>query len=137
MTLAVQSGVPATVSSQDLERSYIDDILGVAIFDVNGLPREYFTTPGSSSMNWVQTVFQSLGLKSLLMSSLRVDGFRQATIRTTQHYAIVVKQRDHYIALLMPHTERNLKLIQNRQFSAWLEKFEAKVLRNNERFCVV
>lgn len=137
MTLAVQSGVPATVSSQDLERSYIDDILGVAIFDVSGLPREYFITPDSSSMNWVQTVFQSLGLKSLLMSSLRVDGFRQATIRTTQHCAVVVKQRDHYIALLMPYSDRNLKLIQNRQFSAWLEKFEAKVLRNNERFCVV
>ncbi len=137
MTLAVQSGVLATVSSQDSEHSYINDILGVAIFDINGLPREYFTTPESNGMNWVQTVFQSLGLKSLLMSSLRVDGFRQATIRTTQHCAVVVKQRDHYIALLMPHNDMSLKLIQNRQFSAWLEKFETKVLRSHERFCVV
>jgi predicted regulator of Ras-like GTPase activity (Roadblock/LC7/MglB family) len=136
MTLTVDSGVKLTLSPQNSANSYISDILGVAIFDVNGLPREYFTTPESNNMNWVQTVFQSLGLKSLLMSSLRVDGFRQAVIRTVKHSAIVIKQRDHYIALLMPNDE-DLTFLQSQDFADWIDEFEANILRSHPRFSAV
>ena len=77
----------------------IADILGVAIFDVNGLPREYFVTAEEPSTSWVQIVFQALGLRSLLSSSLELEGFYQITIGLKDTTAIVVRRRQDYIAL--------------------------------------
>lgn len=77
----------------------ITDILGVAIFDINGLPREYFVTAENPSTGWVQIVFQALGLRSLLASSLELEGFYQITIRLAETTAIVVRRRQDYIAL--------------------------------------
>jgi len=77
----------------------ITDILGVALFDINGLPREYFVTEENPSTSWVQIVFQALGLRSLLASSLELEGFQQITIRLAETTAIVVRRRHDYIAL--------------------------------------
>ena len=77
----------------------ITDILGVAIFDTNGLPREYFVTEEDPSTRWVQLVFQALGLRSLLASSLTLEGFQQVTIRLEETTAIVVRRPQDYIAL--------------------------------------
>ena len=135
--LAIDSGVQRTLSSQHVAHPYTNDILGVAIFDINGLPREYFTTPENTGMNWVQTVFQSLGLKSLLMSSLQVEGFRHAIIRTASHCAIVVKQKDHYIALLIRDLNPSFSLPKQDGFMEWIQDFEANALRSDPRFCVM
>lgn len=133
----VKLGVQPTLANPSSLHSYQDDILGVAIFDTNGLPREYFTTSDCGSMNWVQTVFQSLGLKSLLMSSLRVEGFHQATIRTVKHCAIVIKQKNHYMALLMQPSDVQTCLVHQPEFYAWLENFEISRLLDDPRFSVV
>ncbi|MBD2019954.1 hypothetical protein H6F43_07100, partial [Leptolyngbya sp. FACHB-36] len=85
----------------DLSMSYPDRVVGAAVFDLNGLPKEYFTTSDSTGMGWVQTIFQALGLRSLLMSSLQLEGFHHATIHGEEYSAIVVKQRAHYTALLV------------------------------------
>ena len=77
----------------------ITDILGVAIFDINGLPREYFITEENPTTSWVQIVFQALGLRALLASSLELEGFQQITIRLEETTAIVVRRRQDYIAL--------------------------------------
>ncbi len=77
----------------------ITDILGVAIFDMNGLPREYFVTEENPSTQWVQIVFQALGLRSLLASSLELEGFQQITIHMAETTALVVRRRQDYIAL--------------------------------------
>jgi hypothetical protein len=77
----------------------ITDILGVALFDINGLPREYFVTDENPSTGWVQIVFQALGLRSLLSSSLELEGFHQITICLQETTAIVVRRRQDYIAL--------------------------------------
>lgn len=77
----------------------ITDILGVAIFDLTGLPREYFVTEENPTTGWVQIVFQALGLRSLLSSSLELDGFHQITINLEETTAIVVRRRQDYIAL--------------------------------------
>lgn len=77
----------------------ITDILGIAIFDINGLPREYFVTEENPSTGWVQIVFQALGLRSLLASSLELEGFYEITIRLAETTAIVVRRRQDYIAL--------------------------------------
>ncbi|MBF2025976.1 MAG: hypothetical protein IGS48_04305, partial [Oscillatoriales cyanobacterium C42_A2020_001] len=68
--------------------SYMNDVIGAAIFDLNGLPKEYFTTSDNSNMGWVQTIFQALGLRSLLISSLQLEGFHYATIQGLEHCAI-------------------------------------------------
>ncbi|MGF1458734.1 MAG: hypothetical protein ACFBSG_06880 [Leptolyngbyaceae cyanobacterium] len=77
----------------------ITDILGVAIFDINGLPKEYFITEENPTTIWVQMVFQALGLRSLLASSLELESFLQITIQSDNETAIVVRRRQDYIAL--------------------------------------
>ena len=77
----------------------ITDILGVALFDLNGLPREYFVTAKNPTTDWVQIVFQALGVRSLLASSLELKDFRQVTITLKTTTAIVVRRPEDYIAL--------------------------------------
>lgn len=86
------------LAKQDL---YLTSVVGAAVFDLSGLPREYLVTDEVDNVSWVQTVFQALGLRSLLMSSLQLDGFHYASTCADGYRAIVVKQKDQYIALLL------------------------------------
>jgi hypothetical protein len=122
---------PSSMSSPHAAISYPDSVVGAAIFDLNGLPKEYFTTGESTNINWVQTIFQALGLRSLLMSSLQLEGFRHAVIHGSGYCAIVVKQKAHYIALLICQTE--LKTITD-SFIQWVQDFEPAELKANPRF---
>lgn len=114
--------------------SYSNYIVGAAIFDLSGLPKEYFTTGESSDMSWVQSIFQALGLQSLLSSSLRLEGFRHAVIRGSDYHAVVVRQRVRYMALLLQSDE--LGSIPD-GFLDWSFDFEPSVLRTHPRFSVV
>lgn len=116
------------------QQSYTDAIIGAAVFDLSGLPKEYFTTSENGDISWVQTIFQALGLRSLLMSSLQVDGFHHAIIHGTSYCAIVVKQRVRYIALLV----RREDFVQMSQsFIQWMQNFEPVILTANPRFSIV
>lgn len=110
--------------------SYLDDIIGAAIFDLNGLPKEYFTTTESTNMSWVQTIFQALGLRSLLMSSLQLEGFHHATIEGQEYLAVIVKQRTQYTALLLRPTEHEC----SDQLLKWIQNFQTDTLRQHSRF---
>lgn len=77
----------------------ITDILGVALFDLNGLPRDYFVTEASPTTSWIQIVFQALGLRSLLSSSMSLGDFQQITIQLKDTTAMVVRRQQDYIAL--------------------------------------
>lgn len=109
---------------------FIDDVVGAAIFDLNGLPKEYFTTSENSNMSWVQTIFQALGLRSLLMSSLQLEGFHHAAIQGDGYYAIVVKQRSHYTALLLNHQGDDVP----EPLIEWAQNFEPRILQEDPRF---
>ena len=109
---------------------YPDYIVGAAIFDLNGLPKDYFTTADNHSMSWVQTIFQALGLRSLLMSSLQLEGFHHATIYGTEYCAVVVKQKNHYTALLVKQKDD----IVNEAFIQWVQTFQLNDLKQNPRF---
>ena len=112
--------------------SYSKSVLGAAIFDLNGLPKEYFATPEDDNMSWVQTIFQALGLRSLLMSSLQLEGFHHATILGIDYSAVVFKQKTYYIALLMqPHT------MIDAAFMGWVQTFEPDALKTDPRFHLV
>ena len=56
-------------------------------------------TPENPGTGWVQIVFQALGLRSLLSSSLELEGFQNITICSEETTAIVVRRRQDYIAL--------------------------------------
>lgn len=110
----------------------IDDILGAAIFDLNGLPKEYFTTAGEASMNWVQTIFQALGLRSLLMAFLQLEGFHHASVQGDGYCAIVVKQKNLYIALLLRQGNEEV----SEQLVKWVQTFQPEILRSHPHFYV-
>jgi len=111
--------------------SYLDLMLGAAIFDLNGLPKEYFITSESSGMEWVQAIFQALGLQSLLISSLQLEGFQHVTIRGIDYCAIVVKQKAYYVALLLAQPFCDLP---NDQFLQWARTFNPQDLSQHPRF---
>ena len=109
-------------------------ILGVAIFDHSGLPQEYFITPENPSTSWVQLVFQALGLKSLLMSSLKLDGFQHLFIGIEDQMAVVVRTKDTYVALLFKERYQFTSIKMADQFSQWVRQFESRQLRQHPRF---
>lgn len=129
MPSLVEPRLQNPLSSNHLSMPYPDYVAGAAVFDLNGLPKEYFTTPEGNDMSWVQTIFQALGLRSLLMSSLQLEGFHHATIQGNDYSAIVVKQKTHYVALLIqPHA------VIDATFIEWVQAFEPSELRKNPRF---
>jgi hypothetical protein len=99
MSFNSAAGGKPTPPNQDEYAAYSNSIVGAAIFDLNGLPKEYFTTGEGSNMSWVQTIFQALGLRSLLMSSLQLEGFHHAVIQGSDCCAVVVKQPARYMAV--------------------------------------
>lgn len=118
--------------TKDSSVSYSDSVIGAAIFDLSGLPKEYFTTIESNDVSWVQTIFQALGLQSLLISSLRLEGFRHAIVHGSEYRAIVVRQKSRYTALLI----RQGTIITD-SFIYWSQDFEPSSLRAHPRFNAV
>ncbi|MGB3136993.1 MAG: hypothetical protein WBG38_15410 [Nodosilinea sp.] len=110
------------------------NIIGVAIFDFNGLPQEYFITIDHDSTGWVQLVFQALGLKSLLMSSLKLYGFSHICIELEQQTAVVVRTKETYVALLLRQPLSFTTAKGGDRFSQWVRQFECRLLRQHERF---
>ena len=134
MTTA-KASVPAQpappLSAQD---AMLENIIGVAIFDFSGLPREYFITADNESTSWVQLVFQSLGLKSLLMSSLKLEGFSHICIELDQQTAFVVRTKEEYVALLTRKPLVFATAQESDRFSHWVRHFERLLLREHSRF---
>lgn len=112
----------------------VDDILGAAIFDLNGLPREYFITAENANTSWVQIVFQALGLKPLLMSSLELEGFHHISTTLEQNTAVVVRGKNTYVALLLRGSRVFYSFEEADHFSQWTRQFEQTTLRQHDRF---
>ena len=126
-----RSNSTSSLSGNDENEDYMNYVVGAAVFDLNGLPKDYYTSEESHSINWVQTIFQALGLRSLLMSSLQLEGFHHAVINGSGYSAIVVKQSSRYTAMLIRRTEHNSI---TSALIRWVQEFEPNQLRNNDRF---
>ncbi len=111
--------------------NYQGHITGAVLFDCNGLPQEYFTSTQISLENWEQLIFQLLGLRWLLMSSLKIDNFGFARASSGNHTAVLLRQRETYLALL---TENLNNKVNELEFRQWLSKFELAELRRDDRF---
>ncbi|MEO0490079.1 MAG: hypothetical protein AAF215_29935 [Cyanobacteria bacterium P01_A01_bin.123] len=112
----------------------LSNILGAAVFDPNGLPREYYVTQEHQGTEWVQTVFQALSLKALMTSSLQLKGFQSITIRTGEWDAVVVQLKNSYTALLLKRGQWLIDNTTDPAFDDWVRNFEASILRNSDRF---
>jgi predicted regulator of Ras-like GTPase activity (Roadblock/LC7/MglB family) len=123
----------APVSNRDQNVTASNDVIGAAIFDLNGLPKEYFTTRESADVSWVQTIFQALGLQSLLLSSLQLEGFRYIVVQGREYRAIVTKQKSRYTAILVRRTTEAVA----ETLVKWAQDFEPASLRADPRFNVV
>ncbi|MEO1069137.1 MAG: hypothetical protein AAFW95_08440 [Cyanobacteria bacterium J06638_6] len=131
----VKASIPAQpTSSLPNQDMLIETIWGVAIFDFSSLPKEYFITADNESTSWVQIVFQALGLKSLLMASLELDGFSHICIELDQQTAVLVKTQEAYIALLMSQPLTFATVQEADQFGQWVKEFEQRLLREHSRF---
>ncbi|NJN20861.1 MAG: hypothetical protein HC812_06295 [Leptolyngbya sp. RL_3_1] len=130
MTASPPNSEDTQVQWQGLE----DSILGVAIFDINGLPREYFVTDDNRSTSWVQIVFQALGLRSLLAASLQLEGFQHIAVDLTETTAVVVRRRYDYVGLLV---QGNPVLTINPEPSLliqWIAQLTLETLADHPRF---
>jgi hypothetical protein len=120
---------PTALSTQ----SYAEFVIGAAIFDLSGLPKEYLVSSDSSDAGWVQTIFQALGLQSLLTSSLKLESFRYGIVHGKDTRAIVLRQRTCYIALLIRPSLRSI----SKDFVRWAQEFELAHLKADPRFSLV
>ncbi|MGD1907342.1 MAG: hypothetical protein ACFB0C_15340 [Leptolyngbyaceae cyanobacterium] len=121
--------------SQNIQFSDLEEsLLGVAVFDVNGLPREYFVTDDNRSTSWVQIVFQALGLRSLLASSLELEGFQHIAVNLTSTTAVVVRRRHDYIGLLVNGKPALTGAPDPSPLMQWVEKLKLEDLYEHPRF---
>ncbi|MDJ1183475.1 hypothetical protein [Roseofilum casamattae] len=111
--------------------TYLESVVGAAVFDLSGLPREYLITDEVDNVGWVQTVFQALGLRSLLMSSLQLDTFHYASTCADGYRAIVIKQKEQYIALLLK--PENFYCV-TQDLIAWAQSFNPDELKLYPQF---
>ena len=110
--------------------SYLDRVLGAAIFDLSGLPKDYYISTESADISWVQTIFQALGLQSLLTSSFQLEGFRHAVIHGVHCHAIIVRQSNCYVALLVKQTDGLI----SEDLAHWANGFDPDDLADDPRF---
>jgi hypothetical protein len=110
-------------------------VQGAATFDLSGLPKEYFTlVDGSKSIIWVQPIFQAIGLKSLLATSLSLDMFYHVVIRGSDFIAIVVRQNTCYLAILLEPSHNGFV---NEKLINWARQFDTGSLKRHPRFQVI
>lgn len=137
MTITNLPGASELASLFSSEDAILDLIVGVATFDLSGLPQEYFVTPSHDSTSWVQLVFQALGLKTLLTPTLQLGDFLHLTLDFNYQMAVVVGTPNRYVALLLKQPVEFTSLGQIDQFCQWVGQFEQQRLRQMDRFTSV
>ncbi len=116
-------------------QEYQAAILSAATFDLSGLPREYFLrVTGTHTIAWVQTIFQVLGVRSLLASSLQLEGFSHTILRGSEYTALVVKQPNGYLAILY---EPDYQDLTNSSLTEWARQLNSNQLKKDQNFQVV
>ena len=129
---------PASVASFAINpEESVGQILGVAIFDLSGLPTEYYITAENDSTSWVQVAFQALGLKALLVAALKLEGLLHMAMEVNHQTVMVVRTEANYVALLFNDLLQFESVQQADDFAQWVTQFEQQILRQHERFRLV
>ncbi len=113
---------------------YETHLLGVAIFDLSGLPKEYCTLSNSGvGITWVQSIFQVIGMRSLLSASLSFENFLHAVVQGKGYGALVIRQQNAYLAVLL---RGDLGVVSD-DLLAWVKQLNVKQFVNDPRYTVV
>ncbi len=113
---------------------YETHLLGVAIFDLSGLPKEYCTLSNSgTSITWVQSIFQVIGMRSLLSASLNLENFLYAVVQGKGCGALVIRQQNDYLAVLLKSDVGTV----SDDLLAWVKQLNVKQFINDPRYTVV
>lgn len=126
---------PQSVPSVNLPN--IEQILGLAIFDARGLPCDYFITTEHRDTEWIQLVFQTLGLQQLLSSEMALPQLDNIIIRTKAGNIVVIRAERGYIALLIKRLLPQERPHIDRHWVNWILNFEATVVRADPKFRAV
>jgi hypothetical protein len=110
--------------------SYSEHILGAAIFDLTGLPKDYYISTEIADISWVQTIFQVLGLQTLLSSAFQLDDFRYAVVHGAHFHALIIGKPSCYVALLIRQSE----MVMSEALVGWAIDFDPAVLAQDPRF---
>jgi predicted regulator of Ras-like GTPase activity (Roadblock/LC7/MglB family) len=116
--------------------SHAATILGLATFDLNGLPKEYYITEQQGDIGWMQAIFQGLGLQTLLAAKLKLDQFEQLVIHTDHYQAVLVRQPSQFLAVLIPHSEAQGNAV-SEDWLNWLRTLDSSTFQQEGRFSVV
>ncbi|MEO0539791.1 MAG: hypothetical protein AAFZ80_02880 [Cyanobacteria bacterium P01_A01_bin.105] len=120
---------PYTVYDYD-----VNAIIGMAIFDLNGLPQEYFITPSNRDTAWVQLVFQSLGLQALAADALGLGDLRHTVVQTREGDAVVIRTPERFLALFVKRSRPQAMPRLEPDWVEWVCQFEANELRSHPHF---
>ncbi|ESA33531.1 hypothetical protein N836_01825 [Leptolyngbya sp. Heron Island J] len=115
----------------------IEQILGLAVFDAVGLPRDYFITSQHEDIDWVKLVFQSLGLQQLMVSTMGLPDLNHAMIRTKVGNIVIICCESQYIALLLKRALPQEQPQIDNTWVDWVCEIETKVVRTHPHFRAV
>jgi len=113
---------------------YEAHLLGIATFDLSGLPKEYISLIDSGiGITWVQPIFQVIGMRSLLSASLALENFLYACIQGKGYTALIIRQQSDYLAVLL---NGELGTVQD-ELLAWAKQLSVRQYVNDPRYKVV
>ncbi|MEM6251946.1 MAG: hypothetical protein AAF821_03390 [Cyanobacteria bacterium P01_D01_bin.156] len=112
----------------------IEQILGVAIFDTQGFPIEYFGTTDDEDTSWIQLAFQSLGLQQLLSAEMNLPSLDHAVIRTKSGNIVVLPTGQGFVVLLLKRSLPQESPTINSAWITWTCDFVETVVKTDSRF---
>ncbi|MEL6222944.1 MAG: hypothetical protein AAFR31_09920 [Cyanobacteria bacterium J06627_8] len=118
---------PEQVNTQQITKV----LLGAAIFDLSGLPKTYLTRREDVDVHWVQTIFQALGLQSIIASFLPCDDCQHAVVHGNDYSVVVMAQPLQYAAVLIDRADYNQL---SDELISWMKTVEPATLIQDAHF---
>lgn len=113
-------------------------LIGVATFDLSGLPKEYFTlTTSQLGITWVQPIFQVIGMRSLLSASLALEHFRYSIMQGQEYGAVIMRLQNDYLAVLLKGNVSSLDSQVSEQLLDWAKHLDMQQFRHNPLYQAV
>ncbi|MEO1591828.1 MAG: hypothetical protein AAFU71_11120 [Cyanobacteria bacterium J06632_22] len=112
----------------------VNVIMGIAVFNLDGLPQEYFITPDNRDTAWVQMVFQSLGLQALTAEALGAQSLKYTIVQTRDGDAVIIRTVERFLALFVKRSRPQMIPSVEPEWIDWVCQFEAKALRSHPHF---
>lgn len=122
------------MNSLDNPDPLLDIILGVTVFDPNGLTKESFVVGEHRNYEWLQASFQTLGLQFLVSSLFQFEPAAYAIAHGCEHNVILVRQQSTHAAFLV---HNSLLLRMDETVLSWFRNFDSSQLRGNPKFFAV